>query len=147
MTTPQNYPATVEGHQIEMDLDGMLTVTPAVYGPDVQRICGAYPHIDEAQRRRRAKAEADRAAARADLARRRRDANTRVAQCTGHAPRTSSTVGWTECVLDYHQQFGHAGASHGGVPHVETCRCGAERKIETNGRHSDAGHWHPPVIQ
>jgi len=34
-------------------------------------------------------------------------------------------------------------AAHGGVCHVHTCRCGAERRVNANGQHREVGRWHP----
>jgi len=35
-------------------------------------------------------------------------------------------------------------AAHGGVCYVHACKCGATRKINNNGRHSERGPWTPP---
>ena len=54
-----------------------------------------------------------------------------------HAPQTSRTVGYTG---------GSPGCDDdrraaGGVTHIDTCRCGAERYTDSNGCHSDVGRW------
>jgi len=35
-------------------------------------------------------------------------------------------------------------AAHGGTCEVHTCRCGATRKVNVNGRHIERGDWHAP---
>ena len=32
-------------------------------------------------------------------------------------------------------------AAHGGITRTETCRCGATRRVNVNGRHEEAGDW------
>ena len=32
-------------------------------------------------------------------------------------------------------------AAHGNVTRVETCTCGAERKVNINGHHTERGPW------
>ena len=32
-------------------------------------------------------------------------------------------------------------AAHGGITRVETCGCGAVRKLNINGQHIEAGEW------
>lgn len=32
-------------------------------------------------------------------------------------------------------------AAHGNVCHVETCKCGATRRTNVNGRHLERGSW------
>jgi hypothetical protein len=60
-----------------------------------------------------------------------------------HRPvsRLTRTVGWVHCVAK--PTSGCSGAAHGGVTHIETCKCGATRHTETNGRHSETGAWKP----
>jgi hypothetical protein len=33
-------------------------------------------------------------------------------------------------------------AAHGWTTITDTCRCGAERETNTNGRHTERGRWH-----
>lgn len=54
-----------------------------------------------------------------------------------HQIKTTRTVGWTHCVAE----GCYCGAAHGGVTHVDTCSCGAERRTESNGRHTARGPW------
>lgn len=51
----------------------------------------------------------------------------------------SRTVAWTHCVA--RPGVGCSGAAHGGVTHVDRCRCGAERETEINGLHVVRGAW------
>lgn len=55
-----------------------------------------------------------------------------------HKAQTERTVAWTHCVS---ADRGCSGRSHGGVTFVESCRCGAERKIESNGGSVGRGRW------
>jgi hypothetical protein len=52
-------------------------------------------------------------------------------------PGEHRTVGWTGCVTGKPD----CGAAHGAVVHVDRCRCGAKRYIETNGRHQASSGW------
>ena len=49
-------------------------------------------------------------------------------------------VGWTHCVA---RQIISAcdGMAHGGVILYSKCSCGAERRIESNGRHQASSGW------
>jgi hypothetical protein len=51
--------------------------------------------------------------------------------------RKSRIIGWTHCVTGR----ADCGAAHGGVTHVDNCRCGATRKTESNGRRKASGGW------
>ncbi len=55
-------------------------------------------------------------------------------------PTEHRTVGWSHCVAGEPD----CGAAHGAVVHVDHCRCGAMRKVETNGRHSASTGWVEP---
>lgn len=57
-----------------------------------------------------------------------------------HRANTERTVGWTQCIA----AGGCSGAAHGGVTHIDTCMCGAERRTESNGRHERSGRWLMP---
>lgn len=50
-------------------------------------------------------------------------------------------VGWSHCVA----ATACSGAAHGGITYIEHCRCGAERRIESNGRHEAKGSWLDPA--
>ena len=54
-----------------------------------------------------------------------------------HKEISSTTRGWTHCV----NGDGCSGAAHGGVTYREVCSCGAERLVESNGRHRNEGPW------
>lgn len=49
-------------------------------------------------------------------------------------------VGWTHCVA----RGNCSGMAHGGVTHIDYCRCGAIRKIESNGCTSMSSGWYMP---
>jgi hypothetical protein len=55
-----------------------------------------------------------------------------------HRVKHHTTVCWTHCVSA--RGWGCEEA-HGCVTHVDTCRCGAQRKTESNGRRSYRGQW------
>lgn len=57
-----------------------------------------------------------------------------------HAEATYRTVGWSHCVAP----SDCSGAPHGGVTHIATCACGAERSTESNGNHVTVGAWYMP---
>lgn len=58
--------------------------------------------------------------------------------CT-HAPKGEArTVAYTGSVSRDEER-----RAHGGVCHVFTCRCGAEKRVNTNGRYSEEGPWCP----
>lgn len=70
-------------------------------------------------------------------------ARQRVSRCAGHVAERSETYGWTRCVA---RNRACNGAAHGAVVNVGTCRCGAVRQTETNGRHREEGSWLAPKI-
>lgn len=53
-----------------------------------------------------------------------------------HKPKTSVTRGYGGAVKHPENR-----AAHGNVCVVDTCRCGAERKTNVNGRHIERGPW------
>ena len=57
-----------------------------------------------------------------------------------HRPKTSKMFGWSGCVSG----GGNCGTAHGGVTYRETCSCGAERLVESNGRHEANSGWYMP---
>ena len=143
---------TIEGHEIGMELDGTLSVVPAVYGDDAQRICGAYSHLDEARGRRRAviqaseyaRLEVERARAESDQAGRQERADDRVRACRRHrAAGDSPAHGWTSCVA----AGSCSGAAHGAITYRDECRCGAVRRTETNGLHTATSGWCSPRVE
>ena len=56
-----------------------------------------------------------------------------------HTAKTETTVGYRHPVGPVEQQDERA---HGGVCHVETCACGAQRHTNSNGRHKERGEWY-----
>ena len=55
-----------------------------------------------------------------------------------HRPHTTKTVGFAYCVAPYDC----TPAAHGGVTHIETCKCGATRRINSTGSHrEEVGAW------
>lgn len=69
-------------------------------------------HAEESERRRRARA------------------------CTDHAARTTVTRGYTGPVSRDEDR-----RAHGNVVHIETCRCGAERRTNSNAGYTEVGEW------
>lgn len=66
-----------------------------------------------------------------------RERTMRARRACSHSAQDSRTVGYTG---------GSPGTdgdrrAAGGVTHVDTCRCGAVRYTDANGRHSDVGRW------
>ena len=56
----------------------------------------------------------------------------------------SKTHGFTRCLCA--SEGGHITVhceprAHGGVMHVDVCRCGAERRVNTNGQFRESGGW------
>ena len=56
-----------------------------------------------------------------------------------HKMKTEVTRAWAYCVNPH---SGCSGAAHGAVTRVQTCSCGATRRIEGNGRHATKGQWY-----
>lgn len=56
-----------------------------------------------------------------------------------HRAKTTTTRAYTGSVSRDENR-----AAHGGVCHHETCACGAERRINSNGRHEERGAWVMP---
>jgi hypothetical protein len=58
-------------------------------------------------------------------------------------PKLCRTFGWSACVG--RKDGGYCnGASHGGVTHLDVCRCGAKRRTESNGNRRTIGPWEEP---
>lgn len=60
-----------------------------------------------------------------------------------HRPKTRKIQAYmgpvTSDVTGYHQQNP---AAHGGICRVDVCACGAIRRTNVNGRHTERGRWH-----
>lgn len=56
-----------------------------------------------------------------------------------HKTRETRTVGYSHPVGPPERQDQRA---HGGVMHLDTCSCGAERKTNSNGRYSETTGWY-----
>lgn len=59
-----------------------------------------------------------------------------VRQCSGHVAIHSRDRCYTGPVSRDENP-----AAHGGICQIETCRCGAERQTNINGRHIEQGRW------
>lgn len=57
-----------------------------------------------------------------------------------HRPHTTMTVGYrgTAAGVRYENR-----SAHGAVCIIDTCRCGAKRETNSNGRHDERGPWLP----
>lgn len=55
-----------------------------------------------------------------------------------HTPKTTKTIGFRGTVRNVRRENR---AAHGAVCHVDTCRCGATRETNSNGRHVERGGW------
>ena len=55
-----------------------------------------------------------------------------------HKTQSKTTIGYRYPVGPASRQDERA---HGGVCHVETCACGAQRETNANGRHVERGFW------
>lgn len=58
-----------------------------------------------------------------------------------HAVKTTRTFAYSSPVGPPEEQDQRA---HGGVRHVDTCSCGAERKTNSNGRFVETTGWYMP---
>ena len=54
-----------------------------------------------------------------------------------HKAETERTMGWTHCVVG----GSCSGGAHGGVVFEAPCKCGAVRRIESNGQHRASSGW------
>lgn len=69
----------------------------------------------------------------------------RMESCPGHAAISESDEPFVSCAaVEPYTSCGPA--AHGGVTVVETCSCGARRRINVNGRHVENGTWWMPMV-
>ena len=69
-----------------------------------------------------------------------------VVACSGHRAATVQTRGYTGsvAVAPYTEENR---AAAGNICDRETCRCGAERYVNRNGRHEELGVWRAPTVE
>lgn len=60
---------------------------------------------------------------------------------THRAKGESVTIAWTHCVRDCSDGRACSGIAHGGVVLVDHCRCGAVRRVESNGGRTESSGW------
>jgi len=59
-----------------------------------------------------------------------------------HYPKSESETGWGGCVTPHQCMTTPARCdAHGGITRTQVCRCGAERKIESNCWDQNASMW------
>jgi len=65
-----------------------------------------------------------------------------------HRSKSESETGWNGCVTPHQCATTPARcAAHGGIIRTEVCQCGAECKIEINGRDRNVGAWVVPTTR
>lgn len=142
---------TIDGYEVRTEPDGIIVISPALYGEAAQVLLRRYTGLAAAVERRLAatkRRDADVRAAADALAQAAREArqeaaDARVRACRRHRVVRERTVGWSSCVV----AGACSGAAHGAVTIRAECRCSAERRIEANGQCSASSGWFAPTVE